>query len=118
LVNLLLNGTDGDKIMGTADIVNITAQIISGEGEIQLLENSTLLGSNNTNFSIQKQYSTAGNYNITAYYPETGNYTSSQEEHTLTINDTTPPNITGKSPSGTITSTSPTLTVNTDETSV
>jgi hypothetical protein len=97
-LNLSLNGNDNDTTVERTSTTNITAQLLGIEGEIQLLEKGTVIGSNTTNFSVFRQYNETGLFNITVVYNETQNYTSNSETHILTVNDTTPPIINISSP--------------------
>lgn len=91
VVNLLINGIDGDVEANVNSIVNITAYLVTGEGNITLYENTTLLNESSAAIEHLKNYTTITLYNITVNYTETENYTFSSESHNLTIKDITEP---------------------------
>lgn len=95
-VSLLLNGTSENKTVELNTIINITSEISAGEANITLYENGTLMATNNTNFTIIKNYNVGGEFNLTLVYDETQNYSASQETFFVII-DTQPPviNVTG-----------------------
>ncbi|MBN2111561.1 S8 family serine peptidase [Candidatus Woesearchaeota archaeon] len=101
-VNLLLNGTSGNLSSERTGVVNITAEIVDGEF-VYVLENGTVIGSNNTNFTILRQYNSNGIFNITLLHNETENYYESSETFFITVNDTKAPSITVTSPANSTT---------------
>ncbi|MEM5778359.1 MAG: S8 family serine peptidase [Candidatus Aenigmatarchaeota archaeon] len=95
---LLLNNFNSNLTTVEGSVVNITSQVVVGEGIIELYENDLLIQSER-NIQILKNY-TRGLYNITAFYLETQNYTSFSKtyfinaEEPLVITILNPQNIT------------------------
>ena len=96
--NLTINGTDGEMTIGLGDIINISGFLLTGQGAIDLYENGTQIASGSSPLSLLRQYNNTGTYNITLIYNTTQNYTSNFENHTLTVIDNSPPNVTLVSP--------------------
>ncbi|MBN2112220.1 right-handed parallel beta-helix repeat-containing protein [Candidatus Woesearchaeota archaeon] len=90
-INLAINGFEGDVESDISLIVNLTAFLVAGEGNITLYENTTLLNESYPLIEHLKNYTTAGEYNITANYSETENYSSSSVSYNLTIKDMSSP---------------------------
>ncbi|GEM_PF-4063431 len=89
-VNLSLNDVYGNVTITEGDTVNHTAEILTGEGSPQLFRNDTLMNvegspaiSNVTNYTLDLG---AGVYNITAFYPQTENYTTNFTEFFVIVN--------------------------------
>jgi hypothetical protein len=91
-VSLILNGTDGNLSTAYPVYINASASRTTGDNTaIYIYRNGTQIASGLSPIYNRTQYTTAAMYNITAYYPETQNYTASSDTHWLTIQDTTPP---------------------------
>ncbi|MEM7813796.1 MAG: tandem-95 repeat protein [Candidatus Aenigmatarchaeota archaeon] len=84
-VNLLLNGLDGDVTADRLSTVTITGEMAAGEADVEIREDGAIVGSGTAPVTVLKAYSVPRNYTITVVHPETENYTSSSESHTLTI---------------------------------
>ena len=96
-VGLLLNGTYANKTVAINTTINITAKISSGEGNITLYENGSVVATNTTNFTIVKDYNSSGTFNLTLVYDETHNYSLSQKTLFVVV-DTVGPVITVSNP--------------------
>lgn len=108
-VNITLDGFDDNITIEVHDSVNITAALVTPPtGYIEVYKNGTLINSGPAPLTNITTFNTLGEYNITAVYPETQNYTSSFETHFVIVNDTTAPNITLASPANDTNSTSQT----------
>ncbi len=92
-VNLLLDGTDGDIIIERTSSANLTGSRLTGEGNIELYRNGSLIASGSPVLTDVSAYNVEALYNITAVYPQSQNYSTSSETHWLTVDDTTPPGI-------------------------
>jgi len=89
-INLLLNGTDGDKPYNVSDIINSTIEITTPSGT----SDTVYLDTNITDWSVDSgssphenmtSISTVGKYNFTGYWDGDENYTESSETHYVTI---------------------------------
>jgi hypothetical protein len=98
-VNLALNGSDSNITVNVSDFVDINATLITPtSGDLDLYIDNNLNSSGGSNIIYNVTYYNHGEYNITAVYNETENYTSGYETHWLNVVDTVPPNITINSP--------------------
>ena len=74
--------------------VNISGYLITpSEGLLELRENGSLINSGQANLSNYTRYLSPGDYNLTVIYPSTQNYSSTQEQHILTVIDVASPNV-------------------------
>jgi len=93
LVNLTLNGTDGDATFESGGVVNLTATLNITDLNMSIYRNSTIVINGTT--TLEYEWNTSGfaldAYNITVIFPGNQNYTSNSEIHFLIIDDTTPP---------------------------
>jgi hypothetical protein len=89
-VSLLLNGSSANLSIGSGSDANISASRTTGEGDVYLYRNGTLLGSG-TSVENVSTYTVDTVYNITVVYPETQNYSTSQQTWWLTVYETDPP---------------------------
>ncbi|MEA3430757.1 MAG: hypothetical protein U9R08_05770, partial [Nanoarchaeota archaeon] len=92
-VNLLLNGTDANYTVETGDNVNITGYLVTGQGDISLYENTSLINSGSSPLFNITNYASIASHNITLYYFETENYSSTEETHYIDVTDLTPPSV-------------------------
>jgi len=94
IVNLTLNGTDGNFSAIEDMIINIT---VKTQGPslpfILVTTNGNNLTSGYGPIENLLNFSVPGLYNITASYPETENYTFASDTHFLLINDTQNPTV-------------------------
>jgi hypothetical protein len=90
-VNMEINGTAGNFTIERGTDALLTAARLVGESTIELYRNSTLIASGSTILSDTSTYSSESIYNVTAYYPETQNYSASSHMHWLTVDDTIAP---------------------------
>jgi len=91
-INLTLNGADANMTTERKSSVTKTATIITpAAGAVELYEQGALIASGNSPLTNTSAYNSIGIFNITAVYPATQNYTSSNETHFITVQDTTPP---------------------------
>jgi hypothetical protein len=94
-ITLLLNGTDGNLSVSAGDTVNITAYLNSGEGGIQLYQDSGMINSGQPPLTNLTSYNATGEYNITAVYSVTENYTASTETNWVKLlPESVPPSVT------------------------
>ncbi|MBW2990744.1 hypothetical protein KY348_03500 [Candidatus Woesearchaeota archaeon] len=93
-VNLLLNGTDGNYSINESQSVNITGIIVTGQGNLSLYQNGTLISQGPSPLTNTTTYYAPGTWNLSAVYEATQNYTSSRETHFITVNDTRAPWVT------------------------
>lgn len=103
LINLTLDGSDGDITVETGAVVNLNSTLNVSGLNISLYRNSsfisnstTPLGSlwNTTDFALDA-------YNITSIFSSNQNYTTTSETHFVVVDDTSPPNISNSSISST-----------------
>jgi len=99
ILSLTLNSTSANISINEGSTINITAAATtpaSGYIELYVTNTTTTVMINNGTSQISNNtlFANPGLYNITAYYPATQNYTSGSKTYYLTVNDTTPPNIT------------------------
>ena len=90
-VNLLLNGTDGDYSINESQSANITGILVTGQGNISLQENGSLINQGPSPLTNLTTYLMPGTYNISLVYDATENYTGNLEYYILTVNDTRAP---------------------------
>jgi hypothetical protein len=91
LVNLTLDGTDGNLTIGQFSTVNLTSVIETGVGNIDLYRNGTLIDSGASPLENLSTFNSIGLYNITSVLPATENYTASIDTHFLQVNDAEAP---------------------------
>lgn len=97
-VNLTLDGVDSNVTVEPYSYVYSYAQKEIGESNVSLYLDSILVNSSIDNVSDYRQFSDVGDYNITALYNETQNYTSSSITNFVNVRDQTKPNISIKTP--------------------
>jgi len=91
IVSLLLNNLDSNITVERGNTTNVTANLISGGSNISVYKNDQLIYNGTSPFTNLTVYDSIGTYNITVFYPGDNNYTSSNETHFITVQDTTPP---------------------------
>ena len=118
-LNLTLNGTNlnltGGSSIGEYDAIWLNGTVLTGDPiSLELYKNGTLIANSSTlaNFT---NFTAAGLYNLTLTYRGSQNYTNSRVTYWVQVNDTLPPMVQSHSPTGTITSSSTTLTADTNE---
>ncbi|MFC1723486.1 beta strand repeat-containing protein, partial [Nanoarchaeota archaeon] len=90
-VGLLLNGTDSNVTIEVHNGVNESGVKTVGEGGIELHEEGVLVNTGAAVVENVTVYDTLGTFNVTVSYPETQNFSGSNETHWITVRDTTPP---------------------------
>ncbi len=90
-VNLLLNNTDNNYSINESQSVNITGILVSGETNITIYENASILVNGSSPLTSIRTYNAPGTWNITLEYIDTENYTGSKETHFIQVNDTRAP---------------------------
>ncbi len=93
-VNLTLYGNDSNTNISVNTPVNLSGVRIAGDGQIELLQNGSVLSLGNTSTSSNQTYTTLTSYNISIRHNSTQNFTASQEDHVLAIKDYISPNVT------------------------
>ena len=93
IVYTYLNNSRSDLTIALNSSIWLNGTLQQGEGIIQLLVNGIVLNSGNSPLSNEASFNNISLYNITTYYPETQNYTSSSETFWLNAVDLTPPTI-------------------------
>jgi len=94
-VNLTLDTLDQDISINQGASVNITGFEITGDAEfIYTREDGSLINNGTSPISNVTTYNEVGTFFINVTYPQSQNYTTISESHVLTVNDTTPPNVT------------------------
>ena len=84
-VNLLINGIDGDVSSSNGSIVNFTATLENGTGNLDLFLNGTLLLSGTSPLEDLSNISVEGLHNVNLTLNESENFTSVFETHSLTV---------------------------------
>ncbi len=98
-LNLTLNANSCNLTIEVFSGVNITAKLITpGSGYLELYQNSTLINSGNSPLTNITNYTQLKEYNITAIYPSTNNYTSTAQTFWVIVKDTQKPNVTSITP--------------------
>jgi hypothetical protein len=88
-VRLLLDGTENNITITTGEIVDITGELIAGQGDIYLYENDLLIDSEPSPLTyLNSTFDVPGTYNITLVYYETENYTGVSTGISVVINET------------------------------
>jgi len=91
-INLSLNGTDSSLAIFEGDDINITAHLVKPLSDnITLYENDSLLSEGISPLSINKTYTSYGNYLLNASYTGNENYTFAEETHILSVQETPSP---------------------------
>ncbi|MBT7849750.1 hypothetical protein HN676_04800, partial [Candidatus Woesearchaeota archaeon] len=93
-VNLSLNNNFSNITIEAGNSVNINATKITGESNITLLINESIIQSNLNNITNISNYNSLGTFNITALYNQSQNYSTSSLSYFITVQDTTKPNVT------------------------
>ncbi len=83
-------GGGGSVNVSQGDSVSITAGL-STRSFVALYLNGTLIGNQSTNYTINKTFSEAGDYNISGFFQGNLNYTPVNVTLIITIPDTVPP---------------------------
>ena len=98
VLNLTINGTDGDTTAESYSNVeiNLTSTL---DGYAEVYSNGTLIANGTIPLTTTQTFP-VGTYIIKAVLPGTNNYDSANVSHTLTVVDTQPPIITLTSPAG------------------
>lgn len=99
-IYLYLNGSRANITLAEGDSILINSTIKSGEGDIYIYNNGSLIYQGGSPSSNLTNFAFPGLYNITAIYQETQNYTSSSE--TWWANVTSYPSITIFIPQNTV----------------
>ncbi|MFH1669890.1 MAG: hypothetical protein ABIA62_08240 [Candidatus Woesearchaeota archaeon] len=89
-VSLLLNGTASDITIERMSDMNLTAERLTGTGNVQLFRNGTSLGTG-VSVTDTSKYNSESTYNVTAYYESTENHSSGEQTYWLIVDDTIPP---------------------------
>ncbi len=118
VLNLTIGGIEGNTSVDEDTATWLNGSLVTGDpgAALSLYLDGSLIGTgtapaNLTNFTTPRLY------NITLVYSETQNYSVSSVTYWLTVNDTTAPAVQSHSPTGTVTSSSATLTATTNENS-
>jgi hypothetical protein len=109
-ITLLLNGTAANLTSEVFTAVNHTAALNTPtSGTVELRRDGSLLSSGSSPLSQVSSYSSIGDFNITAIYPTTLNYTQSSQTWWVRARDTTAPFVTLVSPANRTNSSSQTV---------
>ena len=93
-INLFLNGTNGNLSINESSSINISSSMSTpNSGYMELYVNGLMINNGTSPLSNITLFSYPGLYNVSAYYPSTQNYLSGMKTYFVTVNDTTPPNI-------------------------
>lgn len=93
-LRVLINGSENNFTINEQTYANLTVVKDTGEGNVTLFSNASLLLNTETSASLLKKYRTPGVYNITGRYEQTQNYTEAFTTYYLNVTDTTAPNVT------------------------
>ena len=96
-VDLKLDGTSSNITVSIGSTVNESASLTTGQGELDLLEEGTLVQTGASPVEKLTTYNTAGVFSVTSQYNATENYTASSQTYYVTVLDDSPPeiNVTG-----------------------
>ncbi len=92
-LSLLLDGSQSSVIVPINNQVNVTTELLSGEGIIQLFQDGILTNQGTSPLNNLTTYAVLGIYNLTSFYPTTQNFTSNFSTFFITVQDTTAPSI-------------------------
>ena len=116
VLNLTLNGTAGNVTLAQASAIWLNASVVTGDGGAILTRFldgvSKGVGTSITNLTT---FSSLGDFNISLNYTSTQNFTAGTASYVVTVVDVTAPVVQSHAPTGTITSSTTTLTATTDE---
>ncbi len=114
LMNLSLNGYDTNTSVDEDVNFYLNGTIIAGDSAtaLELYVNGTLLTTAHSPVSNLTNLSDPGLYNVTVIYSSSENYSRGTITQWLTVNDTTPPNVTLNAPSDFHNTSGTTLTFN------
>ncbi|MFA5856909.1 MAG: hypothetical protein WC867_06110 [Candidatus Pacearchaeota archaeon] len=90
-LRLYLNNIRDNLTINEGEIFAINSTSTGFESNIQILVNGNIYSNGNSSYYNLTSFSQPGNYNITARYLETENYTYSIESYFVNVNDITPP---------------------------
>ncbi len=114
-LSLTFNGTAGNLSIDQNGTIWLNGSLTYGDGgtRLELYLNSTLL-SNSTSPANLTEFTTLGTYEIALFYRETQNFTSGNVSYVLTMLEI-PPIVLSHSPTGTVTTSSTTLSTTSDK---
>ncbi|MBR9677144.1 hypothetical protein GOV04_03315 [Candidatus Woesearchaeota archaeon] len=92
-IQLLLNNTDGNYIINETQWANITGLLLTGQGNITLYVDDSLIANGSSPLINISQFNTPGNYVVNVTYRTTQNYSFNSSVHTLTVNDVIAPEV-------------------------
>ena len=86
LVNLSVNGTEGNYSINVTQSVNLTGILTVGEaGSLTLYENGAQIGQGDSPLEVLRQYSSPGMFNLTLVYNATENYTMNHSTRWINV---------------------------------
>ncbi|MCX8159286.1 MAG: hypothetical protein N3D20_03325, partial [Candidatus Pacearchaeota archaeon] len=90
-IRLLLNNSDSNISVVVNSLVNISANLIKGNGKIKLYKNDNLINDGTNAAENITLFNESGIYNITAIYETTENYSASSKTLFVIVQDNVPP---------------------------
>ncbi|MFC1742292.1 beta strand repeat-containing protein, partial [Nanoarchaeota archaeon] len=91
IINLTLNGSASNLQIEYGGMVNITAELLQGESYISLYLDGSLINNGTSPLQNLTQFDNVGDYNVTAVYPESQNYSTSSLTLFVNVYDATEP---------------------------
>ncbi|MBN2566460.1 hypothetical protein JXB02_00045 [Candidatus Woesearchaeota archaeon] len=98
LINLTLDGGNDNLSVEVPAAVNITGEIIEGEGGATIYQNGTAIGADQQRFETVSNYLSPMDYNITLVHNASENFSRTERTLILAVEDTTPPTLDGLLP--------------------
>jgi len=91
VLNLTLNGTQGNISLEAGSTILLNGTIINGDSSatLRLYNNGTLINQGTTEVSNSTTFNGIGLYNITAIYNQSENYSSSSQTYWINVTNTT-----------------------------
>ncbi|RME54882.1 hypothetical protein D6777_02295 [Candidatus Woesearchaeota archaeon] len=90
-INLTLNGNYQNITVPQNSYVNITGYKLIGEGGLEIYKNNTLIAQGSSPLSNLSAFNESGTFNVTLYYPQTQNYSTSYLTLYVTVQDNDAP---------------------------
>jgi len=89
-VNTTINNSESNLTVDKDTTIDLNCTLITGEGNISLYNNGTLINSGTSPIGNSTTFSSKGLYNITCSYTSTTNYSASSETYYVTVPNTIP----------------------------
>jgi len=98
-IELMLNAVEDNITAEVYSLVELNVSLVTpSSGILELYEQGVLISNNTSPLSNTSNYTTIGEYNITALYRATRNYSASTKTYWVTVEDTAKPQVADVTP--------------------